>query len=339
MGWCVDDQRGLASSPVLASVRGEVVVGLGSGPVGSLGGQRLRACGLRAGGGVMFGPLGLVVRLVGRVGICLADLHDPACPALVEVELSCGHHPDGWAVHVWPTEPARLPALRADQSTPGRADRPVRARTRRRRERVGSGPGRTGRPGRSARVVMAVLFVWRRPRLGGALIALGALWWALGVPGVVVTAVGLGAGLGAVAAGRAPVVSPGDLRPGGPGQAPPTLPADVAVVDRRPPVELGSSPQDRHRPATGHRGSSARNRRSPSWSRSRSASGRTASGCGCCPARSPPTGRQEIEGIAHTLGAGRGRVRVTGPSRISLELAHHDPLAAVVRRPARPEHG
>ena len=53
----------------------------------------------------MFGPLAMVVRLVGRIEISLADVHDPGCPALTEVELHCGNHPDGWAVHARPTNP------------------------------------------------------------------------------------------------------------------------------------------------------------------------------------------------------------------------------------------
>ena len=53
----------------------------------------------------MFGVLALVVRLVGRIDIRLADLHDPACPPLTEVELFCAEHPDGWTVHVWPVSP------------------------------------------------------------------------------------------------------------------------------------------------------------------------------------------------------------------------------------------
>jgi hypothetical protein len=54
----------------------------------------------------MFGPLGLAVRLVGRIEIALADLCDPPCPALREVELFCAEHGDGWSVHVWPVDPA-----------------------------------------------------------------------------------------------------------------------------------------------------------------------------------------------------------------------------------------
>jgi len=53
----------------------------------------------------MLGPLALVVRLVGRIEVCLADLHDPACPPLTEVELFCAEHGDGWSVHVWPVDP------------------------------------------------------------------------------------------------------------------------------------------------------------------------------------------------------------------------------------------
>jgi hypothetical protein len=53
----------------------------------------------------MFGPLGLAVRLVGQIEIALADLHDPGCPALREVELFCAEHRDGWSLHVWPVEP------------------------------------------------------------------------------------------------------------------------------------------------------------------------------------------------------------------------------------------
>jgi S-DNA-T family DNA segregation ATPase FtsK/SpoIIIE len=52
------------------------------------------------------------------------------------------------------------------------------------------------------------------------------------------------------------------------------------------------------------------------------------------PGQVPADWEREVEGIAHTFGAARGRVRVTGPSRISIELAHRDPLAAVV--PALP---
>jgi hypothetical protein len=53
----------------------------------------------------MFGPLALAVRLVGRIEIPLADLHDPRCPRLREVELFCSQHGDGWSVHVWPVTP------------------------------------------------------------------------------------------------------------------------------------------------------------------------------------------------------------------------------------------
>jgi hypothetical protein len=53
----------------------------------------------------MFGTLALVVRLVGQIEIRLADLHDPSCPALTEVELHCAEHDDGWCVHVWPITP------------------------------------------------------------------------------------------------------------------------------------------------------------------------------------------------------------------------------------------
>jgi hypothetical protein len=54
----------------------------------------------------MFGVLGLAVRLVGRIEIRLADLHDPDCPPLTEVELFCAEHGDGWTVHVWPVIPS-----------------------------------------------------------------------------------------------------------------------------------------------------------------------------------------------------------------------------------------
>jgi hypothetical protein len=54
----------------------------------------------------MFGPLALVVRLVGRIEISLADVHDRGCPALAEVELVCFEHPEGWAVHAWPVDPS-----------------------------------------------------------------------------------------------------------------------------------------------------------------------------------------------------------------------------------------
>jgi len=53
----------------------------------------------------MFGSLALVVRLVGRIEICLADVHDPACPSLAEVELHCAEHGNGWFVHVLPVDP------------------------------------------------------------------------------------------------------------------------------------------------------------------------------------------------------------------------------------------
>jgi len=53
----------------------------------------------------MFGPLALAVHMVGRIQIRFADLHDPACPPLREVELSCWQHPTGWAVHARPIDP------------------------------------------------------------------------------------------------------------------------------------------------------------------------------------------------------------------------------------------
>jgi hypothetical protein len=53
----------------------------------------------------MYGTLALAVRLVGRIEIPLADLHDQACPPLTEVELFCAEHGDGWVVHVWPVTP------------------------------------------------------------------------------------------------------------------------------------------------------------------------------------------------------------------------------------------
>jgi hypothetical protein len=53
----------------------------------------------------MFGVLGLAVRMVGGIEIRLADLHDPGCPPLTEVELFCAKHPHGWTVHVWPVNP------------------------------------------------------------------------------------------------------------------------------------------------------------------------------------------------------------------------------------------
>jgi DNA segregation ATPase FtsK/SpoIIIE, S-DNA-T family len=52
------------------------------------------------------------------------------------------------------------------------------------------------------------------------------------------------------------------------------------------------------------------------------------------PGQIPADWENAVEGIAHTLGARQGRVRVGGSGRIVIELAHADPLAAVV--PALP---
>ena len=53
----------------------------------------------------MYGTLALAVRMIGRIEISLADLHDPGRPPLTEVELYCAEHRDGWVVHVWPVTP------------------------------------------------------------------------------------------------------------------------------------------------------------------------------------------------------------------------------------------
>jgi hypothetical protein len=53
----------------------------------------------------MFGTLALAVRLVGGIEIKLADLYDPACPPLTEVELFCADYGHGWFVHVCPVTP------------------------------------------------------------------------------------------------------------------------------------------------------------------------------------------------------------------------------------------
>ena len=55
----------------------------------------------------MWATPALVVRLVGRIEISLADLHNPGCPPLTEVELFCCEHGNGWVVHVWPVTPPR----------------------------------------------------------------------------------------------------------------------------------------------------------------------------------------------------------------------------------------
>ena len=57
------------------------------------------------------------------------------------------------------------------------------------------------------------------------------------------------------------------------------------------------------------------------------------------PGQVPADWEKEIEGIAHTLGAGRGRVRVTGPSRISHRTGPPRPPRRRRTSSARPEHG
>jgi DNA segregation ATPase FtsK/SpoIIIE, S-DNA-T family len=48
------------------------------------------------------------------------------------------------------------------------------------------------------------------------------------------------------------------------------------------------------------------------------------------PGQTPADWENAVEGIAHALGARDGRVRVASPGRITIDLAHHDPLAEVV---------
>jgi DNA segregation ATPase FtsK/SpoIIIE, S-DNA-T family len=48
------------------------------------------------------------------------------------------------------------------------------------------------------------------------------------------------------------------------------------------------------------------------------------------PGQVPADWEDAVEGIAHALGARDGRVRVAGPGRITIDLAHHDPVAVVV---------
>jgi S-DNA-T family DNA segregation ATPase FtsK/SpoIIIE len=55
------------------------------------------------------------------------------------------------------------------------------------------------------------------------------------------------------------------------------------------------------------------------------------------PGQVPGDWEDEAEGIGHALGARDARVRVSGPGRITLELAYNDPLVAVV--PALPIGG
>jgi hypothetical protein len=275
----------------------------------------------------MFGPLTLVVRLVGRIEIPLAQLHDPACPALVEVELHCGTHPDGWAVHVWPIDP---PAYRRIcQATNARPNNSTCSLSGRRwtGERLGQGLRRAGGPdhrgrGRSGAVRVASAPPGRRPgglqrRMVGA-----------EVPGLVLAAIAVAAGMGlwrltAPRSYRRLVSAPA-------GRArrrrryrrmwPSLTAAHRLSWAPHPKADARHATWDLFspKPAT------------PKLEGVEIGEWKDRLGVRMLPGQIPADWENAVEGIAHTLGARHGRIRVTGPSRITIELAHGDPLAAVV---------
>ena len=180
-----------------------------------------------------------------------------------------------------------------------------------------------------AGAVMAVVFVWRRPRLAALAIASVAVWWALRVPGLIAAAVTVSAGLGL-------------WRLAGPRSFRRLVSAPAARARRRRRYRrMWSSLTSAHRLswAPHPKADSGRVNRSgllalkpavPKLGRIEVGEWMDRLTVQMLPGQVPADWETAVEGIAHTCGVRAGRIRVTGPGRITIELAHGDPLAAVV---------
>src|SRR5579859_684388 len=184
-----------------------------------------------------------------------------------------------------------------------------------------------------AALVVAVLFVWRRPKLAAVLVAATGIWWLLQVPGLVVAAVVVGVGLGVWRLIGARTVRRLVAAPAArarKGRLYRRMWASLTAAHR-----LSWAP---HPKADARRGSSwdllTPRPAAPKLEHVEIGEWMDRLEVRMLPGQVPGDWENAVEGLAHTLGARQGRIRVAGPSRITIELAHGDPLAAVVA--ARP---
>ena len=176
-----------------------------------------------------------------------------------------------------------------------------------------------------AAVVMAVLFVCRRPKLLVLLVASTAVWWALRVPGLVVSAIALAAALGVWR-----LVAPRSFRrlvSGPAGRArrrrryrrmwPALTAAHRLSWAPHPKTEAGRQVSTwdllGQKPVT------------PKLERVDIGAWVDRLRVRMLPGQIPADWEEAAEGIAHALGARDGRIRVAGPGRITIELAHSRP--------------